>query len=717
MNIKKLSILTNKYYTISFLGKYIRLTVFFSFLAIGWFAPETSGRTPAPAFFPAKDNTVSGTVVANSSGAPLAGARITLFTPDLNFFREARSNAQGDYLFNDVPSGNYQLGVAARSYEYGEVTVTVADSPIIKSFRLDPETQKGRWSIIGDTAPEVLEGTGTGTLMPNGEVFYCHDTEGPVIFDPIARTKRFPLSSDIEAHGHAQALLTNGDIFFAGGGDGFGGGPRGGTLSMKASKVYHPGTNTWTVLADMKEGRWYPSIVRLPDERLLVMGGDNGSDRTSSAEIYDPPKKTWTVIASMKRKIDMPPAVLLYTGEVLKTWRDAELYNIESNAWRDTGPMLQERIGRAEGGHSDHCTLMLPDGRVMVAGIEPTSDNTNPSFIEIYDPQTNSWSRGSSPARNTKPVIRRAPEVMMLPGGKLLVYGGQYTGVGPSPVELRYAGSVPNCTNVTDLYDPETNTWRPLADMNRFIHYHSLGLLLPDGRVIDTNGAGDGGPAGLDNRIEAFEPPYLFRGVRPKIESLATTDLSAGGTFSLEVSRTQAVTEVVLIGTRAVTHWIDSGPNRYLSLNFVQNGLQVQATVPNDPVKALQGWYLLFAMVDDIPSEGRVVRILPNRSVSVESTSLTLPSNYDLQQNYPNPFNPQTRISFTVRQDHWVSLKIYNQQGQWVRTLVNEKKLAGEYTISWDGKDDRGFQLPSGIYIYQLNVEGFVSAKKAVLLK
>src|SRR5262249_41798365 len=158
---------------------------------------------------------------------------------------------------------------------------------------------------------------------------------------------------------------------------------------------------------------------------------------------------------------------------------------------------------------------------------------------------------------------RQRPEAMILPGGKVLAYGGEYTGHGPPPVPLGIAGQVRNVTKVTDLYDPATDSWRRLADMNRFIHYHSVGALLPDGRVLDTAGAGNSGPFGRDQRVEAFEPPYLFRGVRPRIDALSATDLVAGQKFTMNVSFTSSATEVALIGMRATTHWIDGGTNRY----------------------------------------------------------------------------------------------------------------------------------------------------------
>ena len=166
------------------------------------------------------------------------------------------------------------------------------------------------------------------------------------------------------------------------------------------------------------------------------------------------------------------------------------------------------------------------------------------------------------------------------------------------------------------------------GDLNRFIHYHNVTLLVPDGRVIATGGAGltsNRSFAGDDSSIEAFEPPYLFRGVRPRIDSLSTPDLVLGSNFTMNVSFASALTKVVLVSARAVTHWVDGGPQRYLAIDFTQNGPLVTATVPSDPVRALAGYYILFALVDDIPSVGRIVRITPTPTSrpAVPSVSVT----------------------------------------------------------------------------------------------
>ena len=89
----------------------------------------------------------------------------------------------------------------------------------------------------------------------------------------------------------------------------------------------------------------------------------------------------------------------------------------------------------------------------------------------------------------------------------------------------------------------------------------------------------------------------------------------------------------------------------------------------------------------------------------------------ELFQNYPNPFNPVTTIEFTIKKTGMVELRIYNVLGQRIKTLVKEKKLPGKYKIVWDGKNDRGGKVASGMYFYQFKIDSYVSSKKMVLLR
>ena len=88
------------------------------------------------------------------------------------------------------------------------------------------------------------------------------------------------------------------------------------------------------------------------------------------------------------------------------------------------------------------------------------------------------------------------------------------------------------------------------------------------------------------------------------------------------------------------------------------------------------------------------------------------PTNYSLAQNYPNPFNPITIISYSIKQDGLVSLKVYDILGNEVANLVSNQEIAGSYSVNFDASD-----LPSGIYFYRLTSGNFTETKKLLLLK
>jgi hypothetical protein len=97
---------------------------------------------------------------------------------------------------------------------------------------------------------------------------------------------------------------------------------------------------------------------------------------------------------------------------------------------------------------------------------------------------------------------------------------------------------------------------------------------------------------------------------------------------------------------------------------------------------------------------------------------VSLPRSFALNQNYPNPFNPSTSISYQLAEQAQVSIKIHNIRGQMVKKLVDGTKEAGEYSVQWDGRDEIGQKVSSGIYLYVLETDkGFKSTRKMVVLK
>jgi hypothetical protein len=90
---------------------------------------------------------------------------------------------------------------------------------------------------------------------------------------------------------------------------------------------------------------------------------------------------------------------------------------------------------------------------------------------------------------------------------------------------------------------------------------------------------------------------------------------------------------------------------------------------------------------------------------------------FELTQNYPNPFNPATQISFTIKTSGTVSIKVFDLQGREIIALFDGIKPAGSHIVSWKGKDQSGNLMPSGVYIYQVNSNGFSKSKKMHLIK
>jgi hypothetical protein len=249
-------------------------------------------------------------------------------------------------------------------------------------------------------------------------------------------------------------------------------------------------------------------------------------------------------------------------------------------------------------GHSDHSLVVLADGRALAIGVT-RGPNNNTTMGEIYDPDTETWTLTSNPG-----LVRLQTEVVQLPDGRIFVGGGETEAVVP-PVD-DVLGIVRWC----DLYDPNSDSWRRVADMTWHREYHGVTLLIPDGRVVMTGGTRikfQVGPTSAD--IEAFSPPYLFRGIRPNIVNISSGELPRGSQVRVELALETELTSLVLMGTQTTTHWVDGGVPRRLVLPVEQTGVMVTAVLPASPNVVPLGHYLLFAMVDDIPSVARIVKI------------------------------------------------------------------------------------------------------------
>ena len=98
------------------------------------------------------------------------------------------------------------------------------------------------------------------------------------------------------------------------------------------------------------------------------------------------------------------------------------------------------------------------------------------------------------------------------------------------------------------------------------------------------------------------------------------------------------------------------------------------------------------------------------------------PENFNLHQNYPNPFNPGTRIVYEIPTQSFVKMRVFDLLGREIIELVSEEKTAGSYVVKWDGRDSKGEEAASGIYLYTMKIsntqngQSFIETKKMILL-
>ncbi len=122
--------------------------------------------------------------------------------------------------------------------------------------------------------------------------------------------------------------------------------------------------------------------------------------------------------------------------------------------------------------------------------------------------------------------------------------------------------------------------------------------------------------------------------------------------------------------------------------------------------------------------ENRSVFLKRDKLTSIYDEDVASTSKFNMLQNYPNPFNPETRMKFIVSSESKIKIRIYNTLGKEIKELLNETRSSGEYEASWDGTDNKGNKVSSGVYFitmeanpYLKGTVGFRKTIKSILLK
>ncbi|MCI0724945.1 MAG: DUF1929 domain-containing protein [Acidobacteria bacterium] len=184
---------------------------------------------------------------------------------------------------------------------------------------------------------------------------------------------------------------------------------------------------------------------------------------------------------------------------------------------------------------------------------------------------------------------------VLLPDGTILAVGGQRNG--------KWA-SDPGAVLEPEIHDPRTNTWSLAASMAFPRQYHSVAVLLPDGRVLTAGGVDPrpGAPNRDQRAMEVFNPPYLSMGPRPAITT-APAGVGYGGNFDVDSPDTARIDSVVLLRPMSLTHHTDGG-QRYIKLPIVScTAARLTVRAPAHGNIAPPGFYMLLIIdADGVPS-------------------------------------------------------------------------------------------------------------------
>jgi hypothetical protein len=439
-------------------------------------------------------------------------------------------------------------------------------------------------------------------------------------------------ASDLFCCGHA--FLSDGRLLVAGGTEEWGGGDAHGIhgaaghfSGLRDANIFNYATTSWTPASDMIPepgmstggGRWYPTLVTLPDGRVLAMSGHPKDDDTRhsnlSLEAFSSttsPGGSWSQIGSDSADNDTtyyPRLMVLPGGKVFcanLVGGATKILDTATGTWMTVGTAVPndagENIYRGIAGTAVLLPLLPIDGyraRVLVC------NDTTPYVFDTTMPGMG-WVE-TSPRAVANAPRRRNGCATLLPTGEVFVSGG-------APNASNDAGGL----MPAEIYSPALDSWSSVETPTIVRNYHSVALLLPDGRVwtagSNINCQQSFFPAGADNRqltMEVYSPWYHGRADRPII-SAAPDSANYNSAFRVDTPQAATISRVALVRCGTSTHAFN-GDQRHVGCRFTRGNGYINVTSPPDGAIAPPGYYLLFLLgPGNVPSIGHFIK-LPSR--------------------------------------------------------------------------------------------------------
>jgi galactose oxidase len=433
------------------------------------------------------------------------------------------------------------------------------------------------------------------------------------VFDPATRTSS-PLTVTATSHQMfcpGLSMLADGSVMVSGGSD-----------AAKTS-IYDPALGSWAIGAQLGITRAYQSSTTMSDGSVFTVGGSwNGGLGGKYGEVWSASTRTWRTLSGVPA--DMPDASNV-SNPPLAGPDAAGVYRGDNHMWlfgaadgwvfhagpaaamhwidtRGSGAILQAGPRGDDPYAMTASAVMYDIGKILKLGGAPNHDSGN-AFNTAYIIDIRAGAPNPATVRKVSPMAygRTFVNSVVLPNGEVFVIGGQTQ---PLPFSDSYS------VLAAELWSPVFESFITLPPMQRPRNYHSVALLLQDGRVL----AGGGGLcacAGDHLDAEIYTPPYLLApdgspAPRPAITA-APASATRGGQIAVATDR--AAVSFALVRMASVTHSVNTDQRR-IPLSFTGTAGNYQLGIPADRGVVLPGNYMLFALDGSgVPSVARTINI------------------------------------------------------------------------------------------------------------
>jgi hypothetical protein len=387
--------------------------------------------------------------------------------------------------------------------------------------------------------------------------------------------------------------------------------------------IFDPVAIQWTPVLPMAHGRWYPTVVRLSDGSIVAASGldeqAQGMDNNTLERNVDPDHAGWVKTRDFNLPLyphlfQVQDGRLFYTGGKMDTNGDSFPF-----AFDPINPTASLGVpGLTDVGQCNQCaSVILPPAqqqRYMILGGGPEDpDDPNAPRGRATQRVAVTDFAAAAPQYQVKKNLnheRMHVNAVLLPDRTVIAVGGGVTREASANSRLVDPQGGREVFEA-EIYDLPTDTWTVTAPATVARLYHSVALLLPDGRVLSAGGNPDKGsqtnwlPADPleEERLEIFSPPYLFKkNPRPAIDHVQQ-EIAYGGAVPIQTAQAATIQFASLIAPGLTTHSFNSN-QRLVDLPFaVALPKTLHATVPTDRNVAPPGWYMLFLTdTDGVPS-------------------------------------------------------------------------------------------------------------------